>query len=233
MAEPFGQSQLGRPFAKFLIAVLLLISLAACDRMITPRNTQMVKDGDSKTAQGDYLQAIDLYESALDGSPATADIHYKLGLLYDDKLKDPLNALHHFKRYAAIDPNGSHIAEVKQFITRDETGLLTSLSGDSLLTRGEATRLRNENLTLRKQLEERGGPIHPREDPNKARSVTAETKPAARANQSYVVKKGDTLFSISRKFYHSPSGWKKILEANKDELDSPAKLAPGMTLTIP
>ena len=106
--------------------------VASCDRMITPHNVQVVKDADSKVAQGDYLKAIDLYESALDGTPETADIHYKLGLLYDDKLSDPMNALHHFKRYIAVRPEGSHASEVKQFIKRDETNLLTSLSGDSL-----------------------------------------------------------------------------------------------------
>ncbi len=200
--------------------------------MITPHNTQMVKDADTKTAQGDYLRAIDLYESALDGTPATADIHYKLGLLYDDKLNDAFDALHHFKRYLALRPEGARTAEVKQFIKRDETALLTSLSGDTLVTRSEATRLRNENLNLRKQLEERKPAPVARADDSAAHS-SGDDKKTPHEKQSYVVRKGDTLFSISRKFYHSSSHWKKILEANHDQVDSPSKLAPGMTLTIP
>ena len=55
-----------------------------CDRMITPRSAQIIKDAESKTADGNYLRAITLYESALDDSPRAADIHYRLALLYED-----------------------------------------------------------------------------------------------------------------------------------------------------
>jgi nucleoid-associated protein YgaU len=200
--------------------------------MITSRNVQRIKDADASVAQGDNLQAIGLYEAMLDGTAASADIHYKLGLLYDDKLSDPLNALHHFKRYVSIAPEGAHAKEVREFIKRDETTLLTSLSGDSLVTRAEAARLKNENLALRRQIEERGArkavqETNARETPENQSSTSTHEK------RTYVVAKGDTLFSISRKFYKSSSGWKQILEANRSHIDSPSKLSPGTTLNIP
>ncbi len=198
--------------------------------MITPRDVQRVKDADATAAQGDYLQAIGLYEGGLDGTAASANIHYKLGLLYDDKLNDPLNALHHFKRYVSLAPDGSHAKEVREFIKRDETTLLTSLSGDSLVSRTEAARLKNENLTLRRQIEERGAKRTVEE--SSARQTPAD-KSSKREKRTYVVTQGDTLFSISRKFYKSPSRWKEILEANRSRVDSPSKLSPGTTLTIP
>ena len=108
--------------------------------MITPRNTQIVKDADARAADGDYLRAINLYEAALDDSARCADIHYKLALLYDDKMNDPLNALHHYKRYLTLSPAGSHAAEVKNFMKRDELTLATTLSGDGIVTRSEAAR---------------------------------------------------------------------------------------------
>jgi LysM domain len=198
--------------------------------MITPRSVQRIKDADAAVAQGDNLQAIGLYEATLDGTAASADTHYKLGLLYDDKLSDPLNALHHFKRYVALAPDGKHAKEVREFIKRDETTLLTSLSGDSLVTRADAARLKNENLTLRRQVEERGA-RKPVEEPS-ARQ-TPENKASTHEKRTYVVAKGDTLFSISKKFYKSPSRWKQILEANRSQVDSPSRLSPGTTLTIP
>jgi hypothetical protein len=83
-------------------ATAVLLGLAAsggsCDRMITPRSAQIIKDAEVKTADGNFLRAITLYESALDDSPRSADIHYRLALLYDDKMHDPLHALHLFKR---------------------------------------------------------------------------------------------------------------------------------------
>src|SRR4029079_13487973 len=107
-----------------------------------------------KVADGNYLRAITLYESALDGSAKSAEIHYRLALLYDDKMHDPLNALHHFKRYLTLAPTGSHATEVKNFMKKDELELATSLAGDSIVSRTEAARLKNENLALRKELDE-------------------------------------------------------------------------------
>src|SRR2546423_1751235 len=124
-----------------LLSALTALLLGGCDRMITPRNAQIIKDADAKAAQGNYLRAINLYEASLDDTPHCAEIHYKLALLYDDKMNDPLNALHHFKRYLILSPDGGHANEVKNLIKRDEVTLLTSLSGDSVVTRNEAARL--------------------------------------------------------------------------------------------
>src|SRR5437660_4169039 len=85
-----------------LTLLSIVVAAAGCERMITPRNTQIIKDADAKAAEGDYLRAINLYESALDDSARCADIHYKLALLYDDNMNDPLNALHHYKRYLTL-----------------------------------------------------------------------------------------------------------------------------------
>jgi LysM repeat protein len=228
-------NELNRRAACFTIGCISLsfsvaVILGSCERMVTPRNTQLVKDADAKSAQGDYLRAITLYETALDGTTATAEIHYKLGLLYDDKLNDPLNALHHFKRYLTLNPTGTRAAEVKAFMKRDELALLTNLSGDSVVTRAEAARLRNENLSLRRQIEERV--LKTRTSDEKQQPREKPKAPKA-GGQTYVVKPGDTLFSISRKFYKSPARWKQIRDANKETVDSAGQLQPGQSLIIP
>jgi LysM repeat protein len=188
-----------------------------------------MQDADNKSAQGDFERSVNLYEAALDDSPRGAEVHYKLALLYDDKLNDPVSAVHHFKRYLALSPNGPHAKDVKDSIKRDEIAALTALSGDSVITRAEAARLRNENLTLHKQLEERAASRTALEkleaDAKKSGSKTA--------GQTYVVRSGDTLFSISRKFYKSSKRWKAILEANKKNIRDPKDLTVGQTLVIP
>jgi hypothetical protein len=87
-------------------ATALCLGLAmlggSCDRMITPRSAQIIKDAENKTADGNYLRAIALYESALDDSPRTADVHYRLALLYDDKMHDPLHALQTLPHSGAV-----------------------------------------------------------------------------------------------------------------------------------
>jgi nucleoid-associated protein YgaU len=53
------------------------------------------------------------------------------------------------------------------------------------------------------------------------------------AAQTYVVQTGDTLSSISRKFYNSTEHSKAILDANRKNIRDPKKLTVGQTLIIP
>ena len=214
----------------FAVSFSILLLFGGCDRMVTSRNSRLVKEADWKAAQGDYLWAINLYEAALDGTPQSAEVHFKLALLYDDKLNDPLHALHHFKRYLVLNPEGAHAAEVKDFMKRDEVALGTSLSGDSVVTRAEAARLRNENLNLHRQIDE--GTTRPRATASKSPSKRGEKEKPAGAH-TYTVKEGDTLASISRKFYKTSKRWKEIRDANEKKIDDPDNLKAGVTLTIP
>lgn len=51
--------------------------------------------------------------------------------------------------------------------------------------------------------------------------------------KTYVVRKGDTLQKISKKFYGTTKGWRKIFEANRRVLKDPDKLQIGQKLVIP
>jgi LysM repeat protein len=221
-------------FHFFAASLSILVLFNGCDRMVTSRNTRLVKEADWKAAQGDYLWAINLYEAALDGTPQSAEVHFKLALLYDDKMNDPLQALHHFKRYLVLDPNGSHAVEVKDFMKRDEVALGTSLSGDSVVTRSEAARLRNENLNLHREIDE--GTSRSRAAASKSPSRHGEKEKAESkktGSHTYTVKEGDTLASISRKFYKTSKRWREIRDANEKKINDPDNLKEGLTLTIP
>ena len=211
--------------------IVIAVVITGCDRMITPKHAQQLKDAETKAASGDFGRAISLYESALEDRPTDAEVHYKLALLYDDKMNDPLDALHHFKRYLNIAPGGTRANDVKEFVKRDEVALLTSLSGDAIISRTEATRLRNENLTLRKELDEARGRSHIVTSEQAA--TPAKPKDLDTGRQTYVVRQGDTLASISRKFYKTSKRWKQILDANRDVISDPKKLVAGQALVIP
>jgi tetratricopeptide (TPR) repeat protein len=199
------------------------------------RHAQLIQDGDTKSAQGDFARAINLYEAALDDSESirNAEVHYKLALLYDDKLNDPVSALHHFRRYLALSPTGAHAPDVKNSIKRDELAALTALSGDSVITRSEAARLRNENLDLHKELEARAVPTRSVTDKSQEADTSSRKTASKKGDRSYIVQSGDTLFSISRRFYKSPTRWKEILNANRKNIRDPKKLTVGQTLVIP
>lgn len=50
---------------------------------------------------------------------------------------------------------------------------------------------------------------------------------------TYTVKKGDSLWIISKKIYGDGKYWKKILDANKGKLSSSSNVKEGLVLDIP
>src|SRR5438876_70449 len=228
-----------RTFKKKTAAACIWLSLffacgfLGCDRLTSSRYTQLMQDADAKSEQGDFERAINLYEAALDDSPRCAEIHYKLAVLYDDKLNDPVSALHHFRRCLVLSPNGSHAKDAQNSIKRDEVAVLTTLSGDSVITRSEVARLRNENLNLRKEPEARTASSRIVSEKSAVTGGSSKKIASKNGDRTYVVRSGDTLFSISRKFYKSPKHWKEILDANEKNIRNPKKLTVGQTLIIP
>jgi LysM repeat protein len=57
--------------------------------------------------------------------------------------------------------------------------------------------------------------------------------PVLPASQSYTVRPGDSLSSVAAEVYGDASQWRRIFEANRDQLGSPEELRAGMTIRIP
>ncbi|HET7704505.1 MAG TPA: LysM peptidoglycan-binding domain-containing protein [Thermoanaerobaculia bacterium] len=53
------------------------------------------------------------------------------------------------------------------------------------------------------------------------------------AGRTHKVVKGDTLSAIAKQYYGNANDYKKIFEANKDQLKDPDKIQVGQTLRIP
>ena len=59
------------------------------------------------------------------------------------------------------------------------------------------------------------------------------TAAATASVQTYTVEKGDTLSEIAKKFYGKSSEYRRVFEANRDQLSDPDKIRPGQVLKIP
>ncbi|HEX68439.1 MAG TPA: LysM peptidoglycan-binding domain-containing protein [bacterium] len=51
--------------------------------------------------------------------------------------------------------------------------------------------------------------------------------------ETYTVRKGDSLWKISKKYYGTPFKWPLIYRANKDKIKDPNRIFPGQVLRIP
>lgn len=60
-----------------------------------------------------------------------------------------------------------------------------------------------------------------------------QAKPAAAATDTYTVKSGDSLSKIAKQFYGDAMQYKKIYEANRDQISNPDLIQPGWVLKIP
>jgi len=228
-----------------MLAVFSLFSLSGCEQLYRQRAEQQRSAAELKLADEEFEAAVALYEASLDGTPESAAIHYKLGLLYDGKLAQPMSAVHHFQRYLVLAPEGPHAKDVKGMIEEDQLKLITQYGHGATIPQQEAVRLKNDNFALRKQVLELRGEL---EASSRARAQMLKSlgkgasaafrqeqvqKELVPGVQTYTVQKGDTLASISRKFYNNPGRWKRIQDANFNAMEGTAKLKVGMVLMIP
>ena len=136
------------------VTALCAGGLTACDQLFDKGSKQNIELADKRVKANDVQGAIKLYEASLDGSPKTAETHYKLAILYADKIGSPVDAMHHFSRYLALAPNGTHAKEAKDYRREGEQKLLATYAKGNPLNQDEAAKLRNHNLSLQKALAE-------------------------------------------------------------------------------
>ena len=175
---------------------------------------------------------MQFYEASLDGTAKSADTHYKLALLYADKLKSPLDAVHHLNRYLALAPNGSHAKDAQSLRKEDENRLRNELNNGTPGTQAEAVRLRNENQMLLEKLAALRAQKPPSATAPNAKGEP-DRKPIPAGARTYTVKPGDTFAKISRQFYQTPSRARKIQDANFNQVSGTVTIKPGMVLIIP
>lgn len=215
-----------------LLALAAPLVFAGCDKVLTDRPKTIIAAADRKAKAGHPRDAALLYERALDGSADTAEVHYRLAVIYDEKLKRPASALHHFQRYLDLAPKGSFADEAKAYSKEAQRTLAGGLGGSGPATQSELVRLKNENLSLQKQLGEARQRLSTLSVAAAKRSE--ETKaPLPPGARKHTVQSGDTLASISQKYYGTRSRAQDIQDANHNQLGGKNLIRPGQTLIIP
>jgi LysM repeat protein len=223
------------PKAVAALATCAAFVLTGCEEFFDRGSKRAHETGDAKAKAGEVQAAIRHYEMALDGTGKTAEVHYKLALLYADKLKSPIDAMHHFDRYLDLAPSGTHVKEAKAYRKEGEAKLLAGLSKNNPLTQEDAARLKNDNLALRKALVDLRAQKNATPPPTPPGMKKGEQvqKPIPANARTHTVQKGETLGTIAQRYYKSKARWKDIQDANFYSLEGTAKIKPGMQLIIP
>jgi len=223
------------------LALALLFAATGCEQVFQRSSERKSKEAQAMLDLKDYKAAVLLFEASLDGTPESAPTHYKLGMIYDDNLKQPFGAIHHFQRYLELAPEGRNAEDARNYIREDQLKVMAASGNGATVPQQEAVRLKNENLSLGKQVLELRKELDiahkARVEALKAAGLKADSgqlqKPLIPGVRTYTVQRGDTLGSISRKFYKSPERWRDIQDVNFNTQSGTAQLKPGMVLMIP
>ena len=76
-------------------------------------------------------------------------------------------------------------------------------------------------------------PDEPLPDFSDVQSGSSSTAPGAQRERSYTVVKGDSLSKIAKREYGKASDWRRIFDANRDQISDPDLIHPGQVLRIP
>jgi tetratricopeptide (TPR) repeat protein len=74
------------------------------------------REGRAREAEQAYLRALQL-------DPSDPDVHYNLGILYDDELKNRSRALMHYRKYLKLSPHAPDKDQVENWVMQLETDL--------------------------------------------------------------------------------------------------------------
>ena len=214
--------------SRWMALLIILISTSSCERIFDKGSKENIAKAEKKAMVGDFPAAAQLYEAALDGTIKSAETHYKLALIYADKLKKPLDAVHHLNRCLELAPNGTRAKDAQALQKTALAQLIVRLNGGSPATQTEMVRLRNENQALLNKLAQKVAP-----EVATTKAAPGTKKPIPADARTYTVKAGDTLAKISQMFYKNSTRANDIQSANFNRSSGTAKIKPGMVLIIP
>ena len=138
--------------------------------------------------------------------------------------------------------NSSEIERLREEVAVAEQARTAALADrDAAFRDLTAEQIRNDNL-VRELARARpavllasAGTSTPRAAPSRtpASEFVEVPAPASTEAREHTVAYGENLSMISLRYYNSPNRWREIFDANREVMNSPNQLAPGMKLRIP
>ncbi len=96
-------------------------------------------------------EAADEYEAALAANPKLPNAEYELGVLYGEKLNDPISSIYHLKRFRLMAPSSEKNANAQQLIDKESKAFAATVPSESS---EQISKLQAENAAQKKSLED-------------------------------------------------------------------------------
>jgi tetratricopeptide (TPR) repeat protein len=146
--------------SRFYLVLVTVLALTGCNSQADkdPAQTNSDSNPNYKQAEQDLKNnnpegAVADYQAALAANPTLPGAHYELGMIYANKLNDPISAIYHFKRFLELSPNTDKKDQVQAIIDKQGQTYASSLpnAGPSA---DDMTKLQADNAALKKEVDD-------------------------------------------------------------------------------
>jgi LysM repeat protein len=158
--RPFDYSQAMTFSVGFFRASLILLTSLALSGCVPSGPREEEKEPHFLAGRGrvntmDFKGAIESFEKALEVNPKSAQAHFELGWLFDQKEPDPAAAIYHYECFLRLAPNSGKEEMVKTRILtcKQQLAQTVSLAPGMEKQQRDLEQLVEENKRLREEIE--------------------------------------------------------------------------------
>jgi len=152
----------------FLLPLAAAFFLSSCSQ--TPPGSDaedernpFFRQATKDVADLNYPAAIKQFEKAVAVNPNVAKAYLQIGLLYGDKLGDPISAIYFYQKYLEARPNASEREEVLAAMEKAKIDFALSLTNTGIQNAAEIARISKENVDLKQQIAQLQGTLAAKE----------------------------------------------------------------------
>jgi len=115
-------------------------------------------------SEENFYAAIQEYEQALQVNSSVVKAHVEMGVLYNEKLGDPISAIYHYQKYLNARPNAPDREKVQSYIDKAKIDFAITLPNSPAQNAEEAARINRENVELKQALADAQSTLSKKED---------------------------------------------------------------------
>ncbi len=169
----------------YLLALLATLALTSCSQAPSGSEAEdernpFFRQASKDVADLNYPAAIKQFEKAVAVNPSVVKAYLQIGLLYGDKLGDPISAIYFYQKYLEARPNAAEREEVVAAMEKAKLDFALSLTNSGLQNAAEIAKMSKENVDLKQQITQLQGTLAAKEA-QVSQAAGAATPPKATA----------------------------------------------------
>lgn len=155
-------------YKTLLAALLAALVLSSCQQAPPGSDAEdernpFFRQASKDVADLNYPAAIKQFEKAIATNPTVVKAYLQIGLLYGDKLGDPISAIYFFQKYLEARPNAAEREEVVAAMEKAKIDFALSLTNSGIQNAAEIARMSKENVDLKQQITQLQGTLAAKE----------------------------------------------------------------------